>query len=165
MHMENQEYTSLLCEIEEGVAMVVINRAEVLNALNGQVFSELGSIFAELEADDRVKAVILTGSGNKAFAAGADISQMQSMSTMEVRKLAQASKAAQAKIASLSKPAIAAVNGFALGGGCEVAMCCDFRLAAEHARFGLPEINPKSRRDLPYTKKQKDTKGMSFQPN
>ncbi|EHQ89430.1 enoyl-CoA hydratase/isomerase family protein [Desulfosporosinus youngiae] len=139
--MENQEYTSLLCEQEEGVAIVVINRAEVMNALNGQVFNELGRIFAELEADDTVQAVILTGSGKKAFAAGADISQMQKMTTLEGRKLALAVKAAQDKIASLSKPVIAAVNGFALGGGCEVAMCCDFRIAAENARFGQPEIN------------------------
>lgn len=138
--MENQEYTALLCEIEEGVAMVVINRPEVLNALNGQVFSELGRMFPELEADETVKAVILTGSGIKAFAAGADISQMQKMTTLEVRKLALATKAAQAKIASLSKPVIAAVNGFALGGGCELAMCCDFRIASDNARFGLPEI-------------------------
>ncbi|MDQ7093222.1 enoyl-CoA hydratase-related protein [Desulfosporosinus sp. PR] len=139
--MENQEYTTLLCEIEEGVAMVVINRPEVMNALNGQVFSELGRIFAELEADDRVKAVILTGSGNKAFAAGADISQMQTMTIIEGRKLALTVKAAQDKIASLNKPVIAAVNGFALGGGCEVAMCCDFRIADKKARFGQPEIN------------------------
>lgn len=139
--MENQGYTTLLCEQEEGVAIVIINRAEVMNALNGQVYNELGRIFAELEADDRVQAVILTGSGKKAFAAGADISQMQKMSVPEVRKLALSTKAAQDKIASLSKPVIAAVNGFALGGGCEVAMCCDFRIAAENARFGQPEIN------------------------
>lgn len=139
--MENQEYTSLLCEIGDGVAVVAINRPEVMNALNGQVFSELGRIFAELEAEDKVKAVILTGSGSKAFAAGADISQMQRMTTLEGRKLALTVKGAQDKIASLSKPVIAAVNGFALGGGCEVAMCCDFRIAAENARFGQPEIS------------------------
>ncbi len=138
--MENQGYTSLLCEQEEGVATVVINRAEVMNALNEQVFKELDRMFDELEADDRVKAVILTGSGKKSFAAGTDISQMQEMTTLEARKLALAVKAAQDKIASISKPVIAAVNGFALGGGCEVAMCCDFRIAAENARFGQPEI-------------------------
>jgi enoyl-CoA hydratase len=138
--MTNQSYDVLLCEKEDGVALVTINRPEALNALNAQVFGELGRIFGELEDDDEVKAVILTGSGNKAFVAGADIKMMLNFSGIEAHKMCHFAKAMQAKIASITKPVIVAVNGFALGGGCELSLCCDFRIAADNARFGLPEI-------------------------
>ncbi|NPV27535.1 MAG: crotonase [Firmicutes bacterium] len=139
--MSGRPYTVIIYEKENGLGLVTINRPEALNALNEQVFLELGRVFDEMAADDEVKAIVLTGSGNKAFAAGSDIGQMRSMTTLEARRFARQVKEAQGKIASIPKPVVAAISGFALGGGCEVAMCCDFRIAAENAKFGQPEIN------------------------
>ncbi|MHB8089990.1 MAG: enoyl-CoA hydratase-related protein [Syntrophales bacterium] len=129
------------CDIQQGIAYVVIDRPAALNALNNQVIRELGEIFSELEINPAVRAVILTGAGTRAFVAGADISEMKQFSVLEAREFALRVNHAQAKIESIAKPVIAAVNGFALGGGCELSLCCDIRIASSAAKFGQPEIN------------------------
>ncbi|MCD6570498.1 MAG: enoyl-CoA hydratase/isomerase family protein [Deltaproteobacteria bacterium] len=134
-------YNTVKCSIDEGIALVVISRPESLNALNRQVFTELGKAFDELRKNDRVRVVILTGEGEKAFAAGSDITEMQKCSVMEAREFAMLANKTQGKIGEFPKPVIAAINGFALGGGCEVAMACDIRIASTNAKFGQPEIN------------------------
>ncbi|NPV91141.1 MAG: crotonase [Firmicutes bacterium] len=134
-------YETLEYRKADGVAFVTINRPEVLNALNSTVFRELKLIFDEMSQDEEVKAVILTGKGDRAFAAGADIRELQKCSFLEARRFALRTKVTQQTIASFTKPVIAALNGFTLGGGLEVAMCCDIRIAAPHAKFGQPEIN------------------------
>jgi len=135
------KYKSLLYSKEEGIGTVTINRPESLNALNGEVYTELYKLFQEIEDDQDVRAVILTGSGEKAFVAGADIAEMQPQSSVEIRSFIDKGRRASDRIYTLSKPVIAAINGFALGGGCELAMCCDLRVASENAKFGQPEIN------------------------
>ena len=135
------EYNAITCSVNEGIALVSINRPKALNALNSKVFMELGKVFEEMEKDDQVRVVILTGEGEKAFAAGADITEMQQCSVLEVREFAMAANRTQGRIEAFPKPVIAAVNGFALGGGCELAMACDMRIASTSAKFGQPEIN------------------------
>jgi len=123
------------------VAVVTLNRPESLNALNRQVFAELEMVFDEIAVDSGVRSVILTGSGSKVFAAGADVSELKDLTALEAREFAMAAFRTQEKICRLPKPTIAVLNGFTLGGGCELAMCCDLRIAAENARLGQPEIN------------------------
>jgi enoyl-CoA hydratase len=133
---------TIALERTEAVATVRLNRPNVLNALNLQMLDELSGAFAELDADETVRAVILTGTGPKAFAAGADISELNALPSARAAE-AQARKG-QALTRALERmhvPVIAAVNGFALGGGCELAMACDIRIASENARFGQPEVN------------------------
>lgn len=134
-------YSVIDYQITDRVAVVTLSRPQNLNALNSQVFRELAAVFGEIARDSKIKAVILTGSGSKAFAAGADITELQHLSVVEARDFALAAFGAQEQIASLLKPTIAAINGYALGGGCELAMCCDLRIASENARLGQPEIN------------------------
>jgi enoyl-CoA hydratase len=134
-------YNTLLYEKEGGIGIVTINRPEALNALNSEVYNELYELFQEIEADAAVRVVILTGSGGKAFAAGSDIVEMQPQSSMEIKGFVETARRASDRIYTLSKPVIAAINGYALGGGCELTMCCDLRIASEKARFGQPEIN------------------------
>lgn len=134
------EYANLLVEIEGGIGLVTINRPKALNALNAATVIELGQLFDELAKNPAVKAVILTGSGEKSFVAGADITEMQSMTAIEGRNWAKLAQAAFNKIENLPQPVIAAVNGFALGGGCELSMACDIRIASEKAKFGQPEV-------------------------
>jgi len=134
-------YETIKWSMEKGIALVMINRPEALNALNSQVFTELRQIFTELEKDDRVRVIILSGEGEKAFAAGSDVTEMQKCSVIEARGFAMLANRTQGKIEAFPKPVIAAVNGFALGGGCEVAMSCDIRIASTSAKFGQPEIN------------------------
>ncbi|WP_449240323.1 enoyl-CoA hydratase-related protein [Desulfoscipio gibsoniae] len=124
---------------ENGVAVITLNRPPV-NPLNSQMFRELALAADELQADASVKAIIVTGGGEKAFAAGADISEIADLTPVEVYSFNQISRTAFDKLESLDKPVIAAINGFALGGGCELALCCDFRLASDTAKFGLPEV-------------------------
>ncbi|HUW66393.1 MAG TPA: enoyl-CoA hydratase-related protein [Spirochaetia bacterium] len=125
---------------ENGLAIVTLNRPP-MNPLNSKMFRELIEVTDELQDDASVKAVIITGAGNKAFAAGADITEMVNLSPVGVYNFSQVSRIAFEKIENLRKPVIAAINGLALGGGNELALCCDFRLAADTAKFGQPEIN------------------------
>lgn len=135
------EYRFLSYGKEEGIGIVTINRPESLNALNGDVYTELYELFQQIENDPEVRVVIITGSGEKAFVAGSDIAEMQPQNSIEIRGFVDKARKASDRIYTLSKPVIAAINGFALGGGCELAMCCDLRVASENAKFGQPEIN------------------------
>ena len=135
------DYTNLLVDIDEGLATVTVNRPKALNALNRDTLQNLQHAFDALEKDAEVKVIILIGAGEKAFVAGADIAKMQEMNDLEARSFILLGQQVMTTIENSSKPVIAAVNGFALGGGCELAMACDIRLAAENAKFGLPEVN------------------------
>jgi enoyl-CoA hydratase len=135
------EFHNLLVEIAENIATVTVNRPKALNALNEETLKELLCCFEGLENDAEVRAVILTGAGEKAFVAGADIAFMKEMGAVAARDFALLGQKVMSTIEQLSKPVIAAVNGFALGGGCELALACDIRLASEGARFGQPEVN------------------------
>lgn len=128
-------------EQAEKVAVVTINRPEALNALNSEVLEELESMFQFLRENPDVKAVVLTGSGAKAFVAGADVAAMAKCGPLEAQKFILTGHRVFDAIASFPKPVIAAVNGFALGGGLELALSCDFIYASENAKFGLPEVN------------------------
>lgn len=134
------EYTNLLVERQEAIAIIKINRPKYLNALNSLTLEELSYILEEVASDPMIRVVILTGNGEKAFVAGADISQMQNLTPLEARRFSQLGQAIMNKIENLPQPVIAAVNGFALGGGTEIAMACDIRLASENAKFGQPEV-------------------------
>ncbi len=135
------EFKNLLVEVADQVATVTINRAKVLNALNAETLGELEQAFAALEADPAAKVIIITGAGEKAFVAGADIAAMQPIGPVEAREFALLAHRIMDRLEQGSKTVIAAVNGFALGGGCELAMACDIRLASDNARFGQPEIS------------------------
>ena len=130
---------NLLLEIENGVALLTINRPKSLNALNSETLSELNTCLAELERNTDVKVVILTGSGEKAFVAGADISEMVNATPAEGRTMGLLAKGAFGRLENMPQVTIAAVNGYALGGGCEISMACDIRVASENAKFGQPE--------------------------
>jgi enoyl-CoA hydratase len=134
-------YSTLLYEKKEGIGTVTLNRPASLNALNSQVYAELYDVFEAIENDPEVRVVVLTGSGEKAFAAGTDVVEMQNMNTLDIQKFVAKIRKASDRIYTMTKPTIAAVHGYCLGGGCELAMCCDLRLASEKARFGQPEIN------------------------
>jgi enoyl-CoA hydratase len=134
-------YDNLLVERDGAVAIVTINRPEKRNALNTLTISEIHHVMTALGADPTVGAIVLTGAGDKAFVAGADISELAVMTPAGGQAHAAAGQRAFDAIETLGKPVIAAVNGFALGGGCELAMACTLRLAADSARFGQPEIN------------------------
>ncbi len=133
------EYTKLIVEKQENICIVRINQPATLNALNSRVLAELDAAFTELAADETVAAVILTGEG-KAFVAGADISEMSMMNAIEGKAFGELGARIFRKIELLGKVVIAAVNGFALGGGCELAMACDLRIASAKAKFGQPEV-------------------------
>jgi enoyl-CoA hydratase len=135
------KYRDTLYNKEGNIAILILNRPEVLNALNANVYNELYYRFQEVEDDPEVRLVIITGAGEKAFAAGGDIALMQPLDSMQISKAMMKSRRAQDCIYKLSKPVIAAINGFALGGGLELAMVCDLRVASENAKFGQPEIN------------------------
>lgn len=135
------DFKYLLFSIDDGIATITINRPETLNALNPGVYHELSECMIKLASDPTVKVVIITGSGNKAFIAGADIAAMSTMSANDALIFGIAAKEATVRIETLSKPVIAAINGFTFGGGLELAMTCDFRVAASSAKFGQPEIN------------------------
>lgn len=134
-------YENLLFETENGIGIVTINRPKALNALNAATIYELDRMFTELAKDQTVKVVVLTGGGEKSFVAGADITEMQVMSAIEGRNWAKLAQAVFNKIENLPQPVIAAVNGYALGGGCEISMACDIRIAADKAKFGQPEVS------------------------
>ncbi len=123
------------------VATITLSRPEKLNALNAQLLFDLGEFVRELVSDGKIRAAVLTGSGEKAFAAGADIAEMQALTTAEAYRFAQIGHAVGNAIENAPFPFIAAVNGFALGGGCELALSCDFIYASDKAKFGQPEVN------------------------
>ena len=133
-------YRNLLVETDDGTCTVRINRPDKLNALNRETLEELEAAFGALATDPQVKGVIVTGAGEKAFVAGADIGELASLSALEARALAQHGQRVFDRVEGLGKPVIAAVNGFALGGGCELALACHVRIASENARLGTPEV-------------------------
>lgn len=132
---------NIIIEKENQIATVTINRPGSLNALNKETLEELLVCFKELAQDDKAKAIILTGSGEKAFVAGADISFMQNLTAHESRKFGQLGHLVMHTIENTPQPVIAAINGFALGGGCELTLACDMRFASDNAKFGQPEVN------------------------
>jgi enoyl-CoA hydratase len=134
-------YENVTVAKEESLGIVTINRPKALNALNSATLKELLSAFDEMAQAADVKVVILTGGGDRAFVAGADISEMVNYAPLEAEAFAALGQRLMFKIERLPKPVIAAMHGFALGGGCELAMACDIRIASESARFGQPEIN------------------------
>jgi enoyl-CoA hydratase len=133
-------FENILFEIREPLAIVTLNRPKVLNALNQATFTELERAFTELAASESVRAILLTGAGEKAFAAGADIQELAAISATEGQRLAARGQRILELIEECGKPIIACINGFALGGGCELAMACTVRLASETARLGQPEV-------------------------
>lgn len=135
------QYENLIVQISNHVALLAINRPQALNSLNPATLNELELVIAALETDPQVKVVIITGAGKKAFVAGGDISVMQPLGPMEAREVARQAQKLFNAIEYSSKVMIAAINGYALGGGCELAMACDIRIAAETAKLGQPEIN------------------------
>ena len=135
------EKTFVRCEIEEGIAIVTIDNPSALNALNSPTLDQLEKTFDDLAKRQEVKGVIITGAGEKSFVAGADISEFLPLNRETVAAFMGRGQGVFNKIESFGKPVIAAVNGFALGGGNELAMCCDIRIAAENAIFGQPEVN------------------------
>jgi len=128
------------CTIENHIAMIVLNRPKALNALNEEVLTVLYKKMEDLDKNESVKVVIITGSGEKAFVAGADVAAMQSMNSEEARAFSQLGQKTMDKVANMRPFVIGAINGYALGGGCELAMACDMRVASEKARFGIPEV-------------------------
>jgi enoyl-CoA hydratase len=134
-------YNTLLTSLEENILTITVNRPDKLNALNRDVMRELDEVMMEVESNKDIRGVIITGSGPKSFVAGADISEFQGLNHDQGMDLAKKGQDVFFKIENCSKPVIAAVNGFALGGGCELAMACHFRLASENAKFGQPEVN------------------------
>lgn len=131
---------NLLMDVEGEIAVVSINRPKALNALNTETVQEINECFKEIQNRKDIKVVILTGAGEKSFVAGADIAQMSNMTPKEAREMSLNAYEAFSRIENCPQVVIAAVNGFALGGGCEIAMSCDIRIAADTAKFGQPEV-------------------------
>ena len=134
------EYENLIVEVDGEVGLLKINRPDRLNALNSEMLDELAAVLEGFGRDESVKVVVITGRG-KAFIAGADIGEMKDMDHRQARVFSRKGQRVLEQIENLEKPVIAAVNGFALGGGCELALACDIRLASEGAMFGQPEVN------------------------
>jgi len=134
-------FENISCTVSDGVATIKINRPKALNALNKNTLTELLACAENIAADQSVLAVILTGEGEKAFVAGADISYMKPLSASEAKIFGKLGHRVMQAIENLPQPVIAAVNGFALGGGCELAISCDIRIASDNAKFGQPEVN------------------------
>lgn len=132
------EYETLITSIEEKIGTITINHPDSRNSLNAPVLGEIGSAVAEFRHDDGAGVVVFTGAGDKAFATGADIGKRKERTMFDA--LAPAMQAIYDEVEAYEKPTIAAVNGYALGGGCELAMACDIRIASENARFELPEV-------------------------
>jgi enoyl-CoA hydratase len=133
-------YQNLLVETREGITFVTVNRPDKLNALNDATVAEIDAAFAAVAADPAVRGVILTGAGEKAFVAGADIAELATQSPVDGKERSIRGQRVLDRIERLGKPVIAAVNGFALGGGCELAMACHVRIASENAKLGTPEV-------------------------
>ena len=134
-------YSTLIVSTKNRIGTVIVNRPDKLNALNSQCKSELSALFTSLKTDNDVDVVILTGAGEKAFVAGTDISELLTLDAESGEKFARGGQCLLDLIQHLGKPVIAAVNGYALGGGCELALACHIRIASENAKFGQPEVN------------------------
>ena len=134
------DYQNILFAVEDGIATITINRPKALNALNQATVSELKDVVEKIATDKAIKVVIITGAGAKSFVAGADIKEMASKNAAEGREWGQFGQNVFTEIENLPQPVIAAINGFALGGGCELSCACDIRYAAENAKFGQPEV-------------------------
>lgn len=132
--------TNVLLEKKGHIAVATINRPKALNALNSQVLEDIDQLVEQVKADDEIRALVITGSGEKAFVAGADIGEMSTLTKAEGEAFGKKGNDVFRKLETLPIPTIAAVNGFALGGGCELSMACDIRLASEKAKFGQPEV-------------------------
>ncbi len=133
-------FENLKTNVENGILTITINRESKMNALNLKTVEEIGEAFSKAQSNQEVRGIILTGAGDKAFVAGADISELNTLNSVEGRKFAQKGQEIFASIEKSAKPVIAAVNGYALGGGCELAMACHIRVASDNAIFGLPEV-------------------------
>jgi enoyl-CoA hydratase len=136
-----KDLQNITTELHAGILLVTITRPESLNALNTAVIGELGQVIQHVSDTTEIKGVILTGSGEKAFVAGADIKEVAELNEINARKLSERGQEVFAMMEDCEKPIIAAVNGFALGGGCELAMACHIRVASANAKFGLPEVS------------------------
>lgn len=134
-------FKNLLYEVNDHVGVVKINRPEKLNSLNDETLNELYNCFTEIKNDKNIYVVILTGSGDKAFVAGADISELNKLNSITAKTFSEKGQSIFNLIENLGKPVIAAVNGYALGGGCELALACHIRFASDRAKFGQPEVN------------------------
>jgi enoyl-CoA hydratase len=134
-------YLTLLASLENNILTITINRPDKLNALNKDVFTDLDNAVTEIETNAEIKSAIITGAGPKAFVAGADITEFGGLNKEQSMAMAKKGQDIFFRIENCSKPIVAAVNGFALGGGCELAMACHFRIASDNAKFGQPEVN------------------------
>jgi enoyl-CoA hydratase len=134
------EFKNIILEIKDSVGLIKMNRPDAMNALNSETLQELRGAISQLKDSDDVKVIIITGEG-KAFVAGADIAEMKDMSGDKAKEFSRTGQKVFSKIAKIKKPVIAAINGFALGGGCELALACDIRIASEKAKLGQPEVN------------------------
>jgi enoyl-CoA hydratase len=134
-------FENILFQVDQGIATITFNRPKALNALNQALLAEFSTALEEIAAAEDIRALVLTGAGEKAFVAGADIGELAAFGSLQAKNFSRAGHAAIARLQQLPIAVIAAVNGFALGGGCEIALACDFVYAADTARFGLPEIN------------------------
>lgn len=135
------EYNNILTEVKESILYLTVNREDKMNALNFATLEELKAIFEEVADSKSIKAVIITGAGERAFVAGADIREIAELNEVNARKFAENGQEIFSIIENLHKPVIAVTNGFALGGGCELAMACHMRIATANAKFGQPEVN------------------------
>ena len=133
-------FENIIYDVNDGIAVITFNRPKALNALNGALLDELSRALDEIAADENIRVLVLTGSGEKSFVAGADITEIAKCNTLQAKLFARQGQAVISRLQALAIPVIAAVNGFALGGGSEMALACDFIYASENAMFGLPEI-------------------------
>lgn len=136
----SKAYETVKVEREQSVLWIILNRAHRLNAFNDVLLEELADVLDTVEKDPSVKCLVITGDGDRAFSAGADVTMFQKATPVKAEEFSRAGQKVFGKIEEMSKPVIAAINGFALGGGLELALACDFRVAAEHAELGSPEI-------------------------
>ncbi|MBW9172666.1 enoyl-CoA hydratase/isomerase family protein [Clostridium estertheticum] len=131
---------NIIFEEGKGIAKIIINRPKALNALNSETIKELGTVINEISEREDIKVVIITGAGEKSFVAGADITEMKDLTAIQAKELSRKAQKVFSEIENMPQVVIAAVNGYALGGGCELSMCCDIRLVSSKARFGQPEV-------------------------
>ena len=139
--MTQKEYTNIIYEKKEKVATIILNRTKALNALSTALMAEVHDALQDAEKDEGIQVIVITGVGDRAFSAGADISEIQGLSPLEARNFSLSGQEYTRHVERIRKPIVARVNGLCLGGGQELAMACDFRIASDKARFGQPEIN------------------------